>query len=207
MQSRTVSAVISSASSSAPLSLVRTMSSGFVRSSHTPQTSGRPSLPCTFLRTISSSSLRYSTPVPWPFGTWLSYTLARFRTTASSNCLSVNESSDRNISIDCSYSAAASVALCALSPSAPATAVATLASAAASARLASWSDLLELARSIMARLRLTCVGSVAAVGAARSDSVVAPEACSDSALAPKVAGSVGAGGFSSRTFFASAISS
>mmetsp|Transcript_6375 Transcript_6375/g.26438 ORF Transcript_6375/g.26438 Transcript_6375/m.26438 type:complete len:295 (+) Transcript_6375:1347-2231(+) len=195
MQSRTVSAVVSSASSSTPLSLVLTMSSGFVRSPHTPQTSGRPSLPCTFLRTISSSSLRYSTPVPWPFGTWLSYTLARFRTTASSSCLSVNESSDRKISIDSSYSAAASAARRALSPPAPATAVATLASAAASARLASWSDLLELARSIMARLRLTCVGSVAP----------AP-ACSREVV-PSGTDSVDAGGFSSRIFFASAISS
>ena len=53
---------------------------------------------------------------------------------------------------------------------------------------------MELARSIMARLRLTCVGSAAA--AAACSWVVAPSGTS-----------VDAGGFSSRIFFASAISS
>mmetsp|Transcript_9028 Transcript_9028/g.41042 ORF Transcript_9028/g.41042 Transcript_9028/m.41042 type:complete len:263 (+) Transcript_9028:1433-2221(+) len=200
MQSRTVSAVISSASSSSPLSLILTMSSGFVCPWHTPQTSGRPSLPCTFLRTISSSSRLYSTPVPWPPGTWLSYTLARFRITASSSCLSVNESSDRKISMDCSYNAAASTARPATSPSRPATAVATLARAAASARLASWSVLLELATSIMARLRFCCLGSSDAAAGGGSAGASSPSS-------PSVVSVCGAGCVSSMIFFASSISS
>ena len=56
---------------------------------------------------------------------------------------------------------------------------------------------MELARSIMARLRLTCVGSSVAAAAA---------ACSWVAV-PSGTDSVDAGGFSSRIFFASAISS